>query len=162
MITVGIDVSTCTGIARVGDNEDRGQIIQLPKQREFLRLQLIAQNVERILSNWQPDLVVIEDYSHCMNVKTFIIQVECGTVIREVLYRLQCQWIEVPPSTLKKWTTGKGNAKKDQMAEAVKNRWGYISPSDDINDAYALAQMGQLGVEEILKLKGCYLGYTKN
>jgi Holliday junction resolvasome RuvABC endonuclease subunit len=42
-------------------------------------------------------------------------------------------------------TTGKGNATKDQMALSVKQRWAYASPSHDIVDAFALAQMAQLG-----------------
>jgi len=71
-----------------------------------------------------------------------------------MLYRMGWVWMEVPVTVLKKWTAGKGNAKKDQMALAVKQRWGYESHSDDIIDAYALARMGQLGVEGMLKISG--------
>ncbi len=40
------------------------------------------------------------------------------------------------PSTLKKWTTGKGNASKAEMLEAVARRWRRV---DDDNEADALA-----------------------
>lgn len=40
-------------------------------------------------------------------------------------------------STLKKWTTGKGNAKKEQMLAAVCNRWKVVS-DDNEGDAIAL------------------------
>lgn len=43
----------------------------------------------------------------------------------------------VYPSTLKKWTTGKGNAKKHDMIEAVYARWAV--PVEDDNQADAIA-----------------------
>lgn len=42
----------------------------------------------------------------------------------------------VYPSTLKKWTTGRGNAKKPDMLEAVARRWRRV---DDDNEADAVA-----------------------
>jgi Holliday junction resolvasome RuvABC endonuclease subunit len=69
--------------------------------------------------------------------------------------------VEVPPTVLKKWTTGHGNAKKEQMAIAVKERWQFASHSHDIVDAIALAQMAQLGWEDVLKIKGVTVGWEK-
>jgi len=42
----------------------------------------------------------------------------------------------VYPSTLKKWTTGRGNADKDAMLQAVARRW---RPVTDHNEADAIA-----------------------
>jgi crossover junction endodeoxyribonuclease RuvC len=154
----GLDISTCTGLALVGEGEDRGKTIHLPRERGFLRLQLIADEVAETLLVWQPELVVVEGYAYCVNLGSFITLVEVGTVIRLVLYRLKLPWVEVVPSVLKKWITGRGNAKKSEMAEAVRLRWGYASKSEDIIDAFALAQMGQLGVVEVLKIKGVVAG----
>lgn len=51
--------------------------------------------------------------------------------------------ITVPPSSLKKWTTGKGTANKVAMALAVFKRWGLELGNDNLVDAYALAQYGR-------------------
>lgn len=153
MLSVGLDISTHVGMALVGEGEDRGKVIHLKDQRGFLRLQLLADEVERTLSIWKPELVAIEGYAYCVNVKAFITLVEVGTVLRAVLYHTKVKWVEVAPKTLKKWTTGKGNADKKLMAESAK-KWNFSSWSDDIVDAYALAKMGQLGIEELKKIDG--------
>jgi crossover junction endodeoxyribonuclease RuvC len=44
----------------------------------------------------------------------------------------------VYPSTLKKWTTGRGNAKKPEMLEAVERRFGRRVDDDNEADAVAL------------------------
>lgn len=153
-LSVGLDIASCTGMALVGEGEDRGKTIQIPKERGFLRLQLVAADVERTLVVWEPTVVVVENYAYCQNIRSFITLVELGTVIRSVLFRLRLPWYEVPPTTLKKWVTGKGNAPKDDMAKFVTKRWGFTSPSDDIVDAYALAQLGQLPSVEIMAIPG--------
>lgn len=119
MRSCGLDPSTCTGLALVGEGEDRGKTIHLPKQRGFLRLQLIAQEVESTLIVWRPKLIAIEHYAYCRNISAFIVLVEVGTVIRSVLHRMGTPWVEVPPTVLKKWTTSKGNAKK--------SKWPFLS-----------------------------------
>jgi Holliday junction resolvasome RuvABC endonuclease subunit len=46
---------------------------------------------------------------------------------------------EVPPTTLKKFTTGHGFADKAQMAEAIERDYGKKFPDDNQVDAFALA-----------------------
>ena len=73
---------------------------------------------------------------------------------------LHIPWVEVPPTVLKKWITGKGNARRIRWLLAVKQRWEYQSPSHDIVDAFALAQMAQLGWNEVLTITGVTVGWT--
>lgn len=47
----------------------------------------------------------------------------------------------VPPPTLKKFTAGSGNAKKEQMIMAVYKKWGVDTNSNDEADAYSLARV---------------------
>lgn len=49
--------------------------------------------------------------------------------------------LEVPPTSLKKWATGKGNAKKVQVVTALVKRYGCEYATDDEYDAFALARM---------------------
>jgi len=160
MKTVGLDCATCTGMALVGDEEDRGKTVQVPNERGYLRLQLIANEVAETLQIWQPAFVAIEGYAYVRNVGAFVKLVEVGTMVRSVLYTLGIPWVEVPPTVLKKWTTGKGNATKDMMALSVKQRWAYQSHSHDIVDAYALAQMAQLGWDAIRNVQGVTIGWA--
>jgi len=142
----------------VGEGEDRGKTIYLPNERGISRLQLIASEVERTLEAWQPRFVAVEGYAYVKNVGSFVTLVEIGTVVRLAVRSVGLSWVEVPPTVLKKWTTGKGNAKKDQMAIRALE-WGHASHSDDIVDAYCLAQMAQMGWHEILAVRGVSVGW---
>lgn len=159
MKTVGLDPSTCTGMAMVGDGEDRGKTVELPRERGFLRLQLIADDIAGTINVWEPEFVAIESYAFVRNIDAFVRLVEVGTAIRMALREQGFSWVDVPPTVLKKWTTGSGNAGKPEMALAVKTRWGFESPSYDIVDAYALAQMAQLGWQGILSVRGVKVGW---
>ncbi len=68
---------------------------------------------------------------------------EWGGVLRLVLLDLGWDIVEVPPSTLKKFTTGKGHAEKDGMRMEVLKRWGYESTDNNDCDAYALLHLGR-------------------
>jgi Holliday junction resolvasome RuvABC endonuclease subunit len=156
MITMGFDTSTWVGLAMSDGVDDfRGKGIHMEGFTGWERVQLIATNVRDTIENWHPDLGVIEDYALGMikSPDTIILLVAIGTLVRSMMADYGLPWVEVRPSTLKKWTTGKGNAKKPDMAIAVKQKWGFNSPSDDIVDAFALAQMGhylaQLGLDKL-------------
>lgn len=47
----------------------------------------------------------------------------------------------VQPTTLKKFATGNGTSKKNNMLLAVYKKWGYETTDDNLADAYALAQL---------------------
>jgi len=155
MRSVGLDIATNLGLALVEGNECKGKSLSFPKQKGFARLQLIASEVERILLVWQPELVMVEGYGFG-NRFTLVTLAEVGTVVRVVLNNLKLPWLEVAPTTLKKWATGNGAAKKDQMAAAAKKQFNFESPYHDVIDAFWLAKMGQVDMIELLKIKGVY------
>ena len=66
-----------------------------------------------------------------------------GWGIRCALYREGMDYIEVAPAALKKFTGGKGNAPKDVVRLEVYKRWGYEHKSDNVIDAYVLAQIAR-------------------
>ena len=82
------------------------------------------------------DLVVLEGYSFGSKGRALFDIAELGGIIRMTLLDHEYPYVEVPPSSLKKFATGKGNAPKDLMlVEAVK-RLGYTG--SDHNEADAL------------------------
>ncbi|WPH58185.1 RuvC-like resolvase [Streptomyces phage LuckySocke] len=46
----------------------------------------------------------------------------------------------VPPTSLKKFVTGKGTASKDDMVNAVQSKWSKDVTNNNIADAYGLAE----------------------
>jgi len=49
--------------------------------------------------------------------------------------------LQVPPMTLKKYASGKGNAKKQEMLLQIYKRWGVEFNDDNAADSYALARL---------------------
>ncbi len=67
-------------------------------------------------------------------------------------YYIRCQlskeglsYTIVPPTTLKKFITGKGNCKKNLMLMNIYKKFGIEFDDDNIADAYCLARMGLEG-----------------
>lgn len=91
---------------------------------------------------------VIEGYSMGSKGAVFNIGENQG-ILKYKLYKLGIMVDEVPPTVLKKFAYGKGNADKLKMAEAFVQKTGIdlscfgrpgTSPSSDIIDAYFLAE----------------------
>ena len=78
---------------------------------------------------------------------------EWGGVLRLALYRAGFKYVEVPPTSLKKFVTGKGNAKKNTMLMAVYKKWGVECADDNQGDAYSLAQFIRTGQTVPVKMK---------
>lgn len=62
-------------------------------------------------------------------------------VITVMLFDHNAEYKEIPPSTLKKWATGKGNSKKELMILHAYKRWGIEFSDNNLCDAFMLARM---------------------
>lgn len=142
MRVLGLDISTYCGCAAIDNETNLTKLIHFKESKGFKRLQLIEQSIGNLLDEWRPDKVVIEGYA-LGSTNNLVLMVEVGTVVRRQIHQRGLgPWWVCPPSQLKKWVTGKGNAKKPDMAAAVLGKWGFSSASDDIVDAFALAKLG--------------------
>jgi crossover junction endodeoxyribonuclease RuvC len=68
---------------------------------------------------------------------------ELGGAIRLYLFGDGRSYVEIPPSTLKKFATGSGRAKKDELRLAVFKRWGKEFKTDHEVDAFILAKIAE-------------------
>lgn len=67
---------------------------------------------------------------------------ELSAVVKLVLwYRLVEPPLQIPPMTLKKYASGKGTSKKQEMLLQIYKRWGVEFNDDNAADAYALARL---------------------
>lgn len=87
-----------------------------------------------------PKAVFIEGYSFASKGRSILTMVEFGWALRTRLLQEMVP-LEVPPSTLKQFATGKGNADKLAVCLAVQKRYGVYFNTTDQFDAYALARM---------------------
>lgn len=67
---------------------------------------------------------------------------ELGGAVRTLLRRHSKDVIEVAPTMVKKFATGKGNAKKEVIIGHVQKRWNVLFDNSDEADAYVLYRIG--------------------
>lgn len=135
MNIIGIDQSlTCTGIT-IWDGEFSWSTISTEKTKGTIapsidytrRLMLITDQVGTIIKERKIELIAIEGMSFS---STGAVVFELGGLshqLRAKFVELGVDFIVVPPTTLKKFWFGKGNAKKEEMHQATIDR-GYDIP----------------------------------
>jgi len=136
---VGIDASlTGTGVAMLNGSLRTERIES--KKTGVLRLIEIRDRAKEIVRG--ADLVVIEGYAYAMANQAHQMG-ELGGVLRVMLVEAGVLWIEVNPSQVKKFATGKGNAKKEEIAVSIYKRWGREFQTNDEADAFVLVMIGR-------------------
>lgn len=118
-------------------------------QDRFNRYAVMCQKILQIIREAAPVCILIEGYSFGSNKAGHHDIVEYGALLRETVlnHRGDAEVLEVPPATLKKFATGKGNADKVAMATALVKRYGVTYGTSDEYDAYALCRLGACWME---------------
>lgn len=97
------------------------------------------------------DLVVMEGLSMGLPARggmAFMPQGRIDTIgltyiVRLWLWKTRKPTLILPPTSLKKFASGKGNIKKNLMLRAVSTRWNVMPEDDNAADAIALAEFGR-------------------
>ncbi len=140
MNVVGLDLSlTATGYA-----DGTGAVVLVPARGlvGIPRLEHILEKIRQRADEWpSTTVVVVEGYG--FHSQKAVALGELGGVVRLFLHTEGHAWVDVAPAMLKKFATGKGNARKPEMLDAAIRRWAYEGPADDnAVDAYLLRCMG--------------------
>lgn len=138
---VGIDPSTKTGFVALdekGKVQVAKEITGIGKHDPKRMITLIDSLVRHLQAN---DFIVIENFGFAT--QQGIMLGGFGWGIRMALVRYGLQYIEVAPGQLKKFATGNGRTKKEEMIEPIEKEWGFTHKSDNVLDAYVLAQIGR-------------------
>jgi crossover junction endodeoxyribonuclease RuvC len=85
---------------------------------------------------WTPELIIFERWVATRTGVASEITAGFTTRMVEFCDERKIEYVAISPSELKKWVTGRGNASKHDMLEAVARRWRRV---DDDNEADALA-----------------------
>lgn len=142
---MGVDTSTKTGYVVLDDAGDVavvGVLSHKPQADRFTRFAHYTREVAELVDAYGVDFVMIEGYSYAGKFNNSL-QYELGACIRMKLHEIQMPFIEVQPTSLKKFVTGKGNAKKDLMLLEVYKRFDFDTNDDNEADAYGLAMFGR-------------------
>jgi crossover junction endodeoxyribonuclease RuvC len=111
--------------------------------RGIERLLFIKEQFIKLVSKAQPTLLVYEGYSMGLGGGKVFDLGELGGVLKTVAFEKNLDILIVPPTSLKLFATGKGNAKKPEISKAVAKVWGYKVTQNDEADAFVLFQMGR-------------------
>jgi crossover junction endodeoxyribonuclease RuvC len=144
---IGIDLSlTSTGLVRLerdGTVDHQSAIPTSPKSplqnRQLAILEAITAVMEPV------DLVVIEGPSLGKFIGKAWDRAELAGIVKFRIWRIQDRYpLIIPPTMLKKFATGVGVGEKPAMAVAAFKRFGWEHKSNDVTDAFLLAQLGQM------------------
>ena len=144
MRVIGLDLSlTSTGVCKA--NAVQGTMSHIIRTTNRLsRYERLAKIRDSVLDTvGDAGLVVVEELpSHGPNNATIVRLGELHGVIGTALHEWSVPVARVAVSSLKKYATGKGNAKKTDLRMAALKRFGIEFDSDDECDAFFLAMMG--------------------
>lgn len=145
MNIIGLDLSTsATGWA---DSEGRCGLIKPSTKDVGRRLREIMDLLRPPFKALKPvDLCVIEGYSmgsKGRNNAAFRLP-ELGGCVRMWLFDNSIPYVEIPPTTLKKFATGKGNASKQEMIDAANESGAPDLDDDNVADAWWLMSVAEM------------------
>lgn len=144
MKIAGIDPSmSSTGVAIIDWPKMLVTSVKAPKvdasiSGRLSRASIVAGEVDKLIADC--DVVVIENYQRGGMVNVAL--VEFQAMLRYAIYRLDTEFLEVAPTQLKKFVTGKGNASKAEIVSKLSRAHNIQFTTDDEADALGLAIIG--------------------
>lgn len=145
MIYIGIDPSLSgAGVVVLdekGDIKIQKLISTKPKDQIEKRMNVILNEIEKTIDNENYNIVYIEGLSFGSKGQAMLELAGLHYVITQMLYNTEnLRFKEIPPGTLKKFVTGKGNAKKNLMLLNTYKKFGVEFQDDNLCDAFCLAK----------------------
>jgi Holliday junction resolvasome RuvABC endonuclease subunit len=110
---------------------------------QLKRVCIIRDRVIRVLKDFKVNHIAIEGYNMGRTSNQgFVYQIgELAGIIKVMLHENKYDVQLVPPTTLKKYITGSGAAKKEDMQEWIYKKYFLVFEDDNEADAFALAKI---------------------
>lgn len=148
MKVLGLDPGVAIfGYGIIKEEDDATHIVKYgcirtkKEQRHHLRLQKIYQELQRIIKEYQPECLALEEIFFSQNVKTAFRVGEVRGVALLVAAQVGLEIYEYTPLEVKMAVTGYGKATKSQVRYMIKSilNLNSVPKLDDITDALAVA-----------------------
>jgi len=143
---VGLDLSTKTGVVvldKDGSILEQKEIINDCDTPESMKNHIL----ETMNELQDTDFVVIEGFGYAS--KTGFLLGGIGWGVRMALFERNIKFKVIAPTALKKFATGSGKADKRKLAVEVNKRWGFFHDSDNVTDAFVLAEVARSLKEDV-------------
>jgi Holliday junction resolvasome RuvABC endonuclease subunit len=101
--------------------------------------------VMQIIENaGRPAVIAIESYNMSARGSSATFMAELGAIMRyRIIASCRDRIAEIPPASLKKFATARGNATKVEVASQLTHHYGVTFVQSDQADAYGLAHMAR-------------------
>lgn len=148
MIILGIDpgiADTGYGVIKNNNNNlsclDYGSIKTKAKTEMSSRLEIVSQELTKLIKKYEPDLIAVEQLFFCKNVKTALVVGQARGVILLTAKQNKTLLTEFTPLQVKQAVSAYGKASKTQVQRMVKIILNLekIPQPDDAADALAIA-----------------------
>lgn len=143
---LGLDLSlTGTGWFVTTEAGSRGfGVIGTTKTLGMERIQTIRDYIKNeIVGKFGNPFVVVEGYA--LGAKGHQHEIgEMGGVVKMYLYETGIPLVIVPPTVVKRFACGMGNAQKNVIMKEVYKRWDFDTNDDNIADAFVLNKIGEV------------------
>lgn len=121
------------------DKDSGGVITTSPLKSNLLRILTIRERLCGLIAANKIDTVIMEDYAYgARNTRFTFTAGEVGWMIKSTCHDLDIKCVVIPATLLKKFVTGKGNSKKQNMLLACYKKYGHEFDDDNICDAFCL------------------------
>lgn len=145
---IGLDLSlTSTGICSFHSETKLFNARAVKTSNKFKyehRYAQILEEIKKEITGADRYIFFIEGYSFGSFPRSSSMSylLELGGVVKFYLSNSLFEFVSVPPTLLKKFITGKGNAKKEDMKLHTYKKYGEEFKTSDATDAFGLAAMG--------------------
>lgn len=152
---MGIDPSlNGTGIALCSNNKLFFKTIRPVGYSGIKRLLFVENFISNIIKKNQIDIIVREDYAYNpLNAKMQYSLGELGGILKRLFFKYKTPYLNVAPTTLKKFITGNGRADKSNIKLFIYKKWNKSFEDDNIADAFGLFKIGEKIVEYLQNKK---------
>lgn len=144
MNILGLDPANRTGYAHSGGHRGVWEITNKRDKHPGRRLERLRSLLFQIKRTHGIDLIACEDASFgSLNQNTAAMHNELRGVIKLFAAEIEVPVTLYKPTQVKKWLTGKGNAKKPEMIRWVAERFNITTDDDNLADAVAILEMAR-------------------
>jgi crossover junction endodeoxyribonuclease RuvC len=141
---IGLDLSTKTGLVVLDSHGMALTELEIRAKGDGPeRMKQLSDEIMSIIHKEEPALLAMEGFSYGSKGSGVDFQYGIGWIMRLRLHVTDTPFLLIAPTALKKFAGAKGDAKKDALAVDIYKRWKYEHKSDNVRDAYVLAQIAR-------------------